>query len=343
MPDAAVEPGDDPDVPGEPPPAAPGCHGTTPLTRVCLASEPTAPLDLSGTIDTATAACLPTKMSTAAGACVLAGTSVTIGPVTATGPKPLVILATTGAIEINGDLDAASHVGGTTGAGAGTGTCNAGTAPANRGGGQGGSLGGKGGNGGNASLAQGGGGRAGDPVPLGDTLRGGCTGAKGQGANGGAGGAGGGAIALISKTRILVAANVNASGAGGTRGKAGGLGGGGGGGGGGSGGVIVLDTPDLELSGRLFANGGGGGGAGDATRDGISGKDPIPPQAGTGGEGGAEGGSGGGGSLGGNGGNGGNGASFIGANGGGGGGGGGAGVILATDPPPSAGVSPPVK
>ncbi|HSK01108.1 MAG TPA: hypothetical protein VK932_07695, partial [Kofleriaceae bacterium] len=146
-----------------------GCHGTLALTRVCLAAEPASPLTLSGTIDTATAACAPTTMGTAAGACVLAGTTVTIAGIVAVGPRPLVVVATGGEIDVTGAIDVASHAGGELGAGARAGTCNTGTAATNRGGGAGGSFGFRGGNGGEGSQDPAGG-TAGAPITLGGTL-----------------------------------------------------------------------------------------------------------------------------------------------------------------------------
>src|SRR5262249_25155043 len=134
--------------------SVPGCHGTLAATRVCLSAEPTSGLSLSGTIDTNTAACLPTTNPEAASNCVLAGTQVTIGALRVVGQRPLVVVATQTEISVNDNIDVASHAGPTgAGAGAGIGACSPVLAAAGRGGGQGGSLGGQGGNGGNASLA----------------------------------------------------------------------------------------------------------------------------------------------------------------------------------------------
>jgi hypothetical protein len=332
-----LDPGGDDDLPDQGPSPMEGCHGTTSYSRACLVSEPTSSLTLSGRIDTATAPCRPTRPGTAAGACVLAGTTVSLGDTVVVGPRPLLIVATAGVLTLDGALDAGSHSGGEIGAGAGGNTCQIGLAATSRGGGQGGSFGFKGGDGGDGDqdAVRSDGGTAGEPTALEGKLRGGCPGASGRGANGGAGGAAGGAIALVSSVRVEMSGWINASGAAGAHGTAGAEGAGGGGGG--SGGMVVLDAPQLQLSGRLFAVGGGGGGASDRDNAGVPGGDVTPPNLGTGGRGGGDAGAGGNGSEIGNGGTGRNssgGGGLPGGGGnraGGGGGGGGGGVILLTD------------
>lgn len=80
-------------------------------------------------------------------------------------------------------------------------------------------------------------------------LRGGC---DGGGTNAGRGG---GAIALVSRTRIVVTGTIAVNGGGG----------GGDSAGGGSGGGILLEAPIVDVSGKVVANGGGGSGCGVAT------------------------------------------------------------------------------
>lgn len=246
------------------------------FTRVCLQVLPSSPLVVAAamTIDTASG-CAETTMGTAAGICVVAATTIEIRPgviVHATGPRPLILLATT-SIVVSGEIDAASHRGGTTGPGANLPGCPVGTAPATLGGGSGGGYGGTfgtvGGDGGN-SIGRGARGIA-PAIPVMPTmLRGGCPGIAGAGPNPGAGGAGGGAVELISP-RITVSGLVNASGAG----AGGGLNSDSGGGGGGSGGMIVLAATTRMVNGSLMAQGGGGGGgSGDAVA-GMPGNDPV--------------------------------------------------------------------
>ena len=314
-----------------------GCFGS--IVPVCPDPLPTATRSLDGTIDTDTHPdCRPT--GTALAACVIAGSSIAVANVRATGSKPLVLLATRD-ISINGTLDVASRVGGSRGAGSGTGTCVAGGTATSRGGGAGGSHGGAGGDGGNGGQGSGGKGTAG-PIASGMGLRGGCDGARGSGNLPGQGGAGGGAVALVA-TRIVVTGIINASGAAGLEsddgnGEAGGAGGGG------AGGTIVLDAPDVMIMGFAFTNGGGGGGASACSSDsGNNGSDPTRTAPGAGGNGGAdgecEGGDGGTGSSG----DSGSGGEAGSNGGGGGGGGGGAGVIKTSDPTPPGNTSPQLR
>ena len=340
-------------VNGEPPPDGPGpepdgpppdpedeCFGTTGgLVEPCFAPDdkPTGAVTLTTDIDTdASSLCSSTVKNTTA--CVVAGGTISISngvSVRATGNKPLVLLATTGAITIDGTLDVASHVNFPNAvvpaAASNFAGCDAGTLPNNGGGGAGGSFGTQGGNGGigrNVAASNGVAGAA--QVPT--ALRGGCKGQDGNGAaNFGVGGDGGGAVYLIAETAINIGGTgvINASGAGATDGF---VGGSVGGGGGGSGGLIGLDAPAIANAGNVFANGGGGGeasgGSNPNTRQlAFCGADPVGIGPAPGGNGGTT-----------NGGNGGAGAANTangtngqnnpgGASGGGGGGGGGVGVI----------------
>lgn len=321
------------------PPVDPGdeCFGSAGgLVEPCFDPDevPAGAVALTADIDTDTSnLCSAVVKNTTA--CVVAGDTIAIAngvTVRATGSKPLVLLATTGAITVAGTLDVASHIALPTppppGAAANFAGCNAGTPPNNGGGGAGGSFGSLGGNGGLGRTVAGSNGVAGAVQPA-DALRGGCSGQDGNGAaNFGEGGAGGGAIYVIAETSIDIAATgvINASGAGATNGF---IGGAVGGGGGGSGGLIGLDAPTITNAGNVFANGGGGGeGSGNsnpATRTlQFCGRDPtgIGPAAG-GSQGANSGGDGGAGGAGAN-------AGSVGLNGntnGGGGGGGGVGVI----------------
>ncbi len=251
------------------------------------------------------------------------------------GDLPLVV-ASAGAINIDGRLDLASRTG-DLGAGYDSSLCSSNAAQpglddgggASGGGGGGfGSGGGDGGEGdsnGQSSAGGEGGSALADP-PL--VVRGGCRGAIGGNADGlaRAPGSGGGAIQLTSQTSLRISGVVNAGGGGGLASnyasRAGGSGGG-------SGGYIGLDAPSVVIqNGTCAANGGGGGeGAalgGDGTpEDGefarandqpAQGGNAGPAQGGDGGDGGAK--------------NSPDGAVGDGSNGGGGGGGGGVGYLL---------------
>jgi hypothetical protein len=311
------------------------CVGTTGgLVVPCWAPTdlPNTAVALTADIDTdASSLCSSTVKN--ATQCVVAGSAITLGAgitIRVTGSKPLVLVSTTGAITLDGVIDAASHIGvATLGASANFAGCDPGTAANTGGGGAGGSfgtLGGNGGNGRNVAASAGTAGAAQTPA----ALRGGCIGQIGDGTAGQRGepGAGGGAVYLIGKTSISIGAagGVNASGAGATNGTLNSVGGGGGG----SGGMIGFDSPTIANNGTVFANGGGGGeGSGQtnpaAVTAGSSGDDPTGIGAAPGGSLGST--NGGDGSAG--------GAGAVGgvtglngsATGGGGGGGGGTGVI----------------
>lgn len=354
------------------------------LGSVCLAAAPTSPLSLSGaTVNTAnipTGSCTQlVPQSGGPALCVLAGTmieiaagatvrAVGVNPVgsTAAWTNPLVLIATQ-TITIAGTFDASSHfsetVGGQPALGAGARTIAgcfatgvdgpAGSGNNGGGGGAGGSfgtVGGVGGNGGNNNNT-GHGSPAATMAPT--LLAGGCPGGHGgDGAggmvSGGAGGNPGGAVYLLAGQSIVVSGKLNASGAGGVGGIEGNNSSGGGGGGG-AGGLVVLEAPQVSVTGTVFANGGGGGaGAGNVGDGNDNGKPGVDPAAATpaapGGGGTSGGGNGGAGAAG-------TAAAAAGNKGGGnapqsagGGGGGGAGVIRVLGPSPTSiggTVSPP--
>jgi len=325
------------------PPDAQACFGTDPFT-ICLRSAPTREVQFSGpfTINTTASDLCAATISGGDGYCVIAATSITINggiTVQATGPKPLVLLAsdsiTTG---ISSTIDVGSHRANLSaneiiGAGADpTPSCDAGFAPTTvlgtSGGGAGGSFTGPGGRGGSGSGGNPGvGGLAGAlaTAPV-TTLRGGCPGQAGAGATNAQAGHGGGAVMLIAGTSITINGSIDASGEGGSGGQSAFTGGGGGG----AGGMIVLDAPFITGSAAetvIFANGGGGGEGGNQNQTGEAGRDPSDEQAAVGGaaiNNGGNGGAGAGGTA----------SALAGANGtnvsgGGGGGGGGTGLFKA--------------
>jgi hypothetical protein len=312
--------------------------------EVCFTALPTTPVMYGGvtTLDTSLAAtCTPTTNAGASGWCVIAGTTIEVlaaADVRVIGNKP-VVFAATGDISVIGTIDVGSR-GSSSGAGANFVGCNGGTnatAGNSSGGGFGGSFAGRGGNG---EGADGGFGGIAPAIATNVTaLRGGCPGGPGGPVNTllAMGGAGGGALALVSRTKLLISGRLNASGAGGSAGEQPRQGSGGGG----SGGMIVLDAPAIDATGaNIFANGGGGGEGADLVNEGVFGQEPLSPLlAGIGGSGASAGGDGGEGSLGGNG----SGPPMnaSASNAGGGGGGGGAGVVLSTVVPLTGGnVSP---
>ncbi len=315
-------------------------------TALCFAN-PAAVVSFSGNFNTdSNGLCSATApvagWTGGASACFVVGTSITVSGATAvTGSRPLVLFAS-GGITVNGNLDVASHRGGTSGPGSdlgcGTYTDVPGVSAAGAGGGAGGTFRTTGGNGGIGNGVANSGGSAIVPGAAPTTLRGGCTGQKGGdgvaggGDNGGAPGAGGGALYLVAGGTITIGTGivVNASGAGGAamNGPDGGIYAGGGGGG--SGGMIELVAQTFSVSGaRIMANGGGGSTGADNNTGATSGFDPTTTAAANVGLGGTISGSGG---------NGGNGwggttAAVSGFTGtsteGGGGGGGGGGFIFA--------------
>lgn len=273
---------------GMPPDPDDVCFGSTGgLEKPCWAPAevPDQPVTLSttATIDTMTSnLCSTTVKNTTA--CVIAGSTISLsGGVTlrAIGAKPLVLVSTTGAVQLDGILDVASHITSfvDVGAGGNTATCDGGTAAGASAGGGGGSHGALGGVGGNGNGVANSGGVPGTATGAITTLRGGCKGQDGKEANGGQaaqrglGGNGGGAVYVIGKTAVGVGAagRINASGSG----ALGAVTNAAGGGGGGSGGTIGIDAPTLTNAGQIFAHGGGGGAGAGANSAGGPGGDPT--------------------------------------------------------------------
>ncbi|HUJ62681.1 MAG TPA: hypothetical protein VLX92_29465 [Kofleriaceae bacterium] len=254
------------------------CYGEL---DVCLVQAPSTPLTIGTdtSIDTdSSPMCLPL----AGGAttwCVLGGTQVMVSAgLTATGSKPLVIVATD-TIAIGDKLDVASHRNGTTetvGAGADPSACDAGTAPTGDGGGAGGSFGAQGGAGGDSAPNSHGKPGAAATNP---SLQGGCPGQDGSGGGTKAvGGHGGGAVYLYAATSISITGSIDASGEGGLVGVIPDAGGSGGG----AGGMIWLESPTVTVPGIVYANGGGGSSGTGNTTGGSNGDDPtgVGPAAG---------------------------------------------------------------
>lgn len=284
------------------------CFGTTGgLAQPCWAAAdvPDQPVTFTTTtnLDTATSNLCSTTV-TNVDACVIAGSTITIAAnviVHAIGAKPLILVATTGTVQIDGILDVASHITAfvEVGAGGNPNTCDPGTAAGTSAGGAGGSHGGNGGDGGDGVGVANSGGTHGTASGAVTTLRGGCKGQDGkEGAGGnanqrGLGGNGGGAVYVIGKTSVVLGAQarINASGSGATGGVAQSAGGGGGG----SGGTIGVDTPTLTNAGQIFAHGGGGAAGSGLSGAGGPGTDPTinAGQGGTPSGGGANGGDGG--------------------------------------------------
>lgn len=258
-----------------------GCYGTG-LVKVCTLTQP--PVSYTVT--------LPTTFDTNVGGnCTVVGGSINNGPINgvcvvvadtisissslrATGPRPLILVATK-TFEIDGTIDVSSHEG-SEGAGVSTTVCQSGPGPSDLGGGAGGTFTGQGGGGGNQS-----GGTSGPISAPPTSVRGGCRGQEGDGPFdiGGNPGSGGGAFYAIAGMSIDVSGTINASGQGGRGGTFGTVAGGGGGGGGGSGGMIVLDAPTVVVAGQVFANGGGGGGGSSGIENAGAGDDPQSAQA----------------------------------------------------------------
>lgn len=344
-----VEASGGPDAMADPPGAR--CYGTS-VVHVCLASAPSQPLSLDGTIDTAAGSAHCVLLVSGGDYCVIAATEITVASlVRATGPRPLVLLATE-SITTSATIDVSSHRSDPKpGAGAQSAPCTGGTSPTIGVGAAPGSGGAAGGGAGGSFLQPGGrGGVGGDGHSTGgiagaailastvSSLRGGCDGQSGAGAIAAAGGHGGGAVYLIAGRSISVDGGIDASGEGGAGavpGPPAGSGNGYGGGGGGTGGMVGFDAPAITVTGLVIAEGGGGGQGGSSEFPGNPGADPSSLAEAPGGDGGADnGGAGGFGSVGKqtatvN--NGSAGVGNAGFFGGGGGGGGGAGLIKATD------------
>ena len=282
--DAGIDAGDDapdgPMLPVDVPDT--NCYGA--VFQVCLGHAPTGTVTITEGIDTATdPRCdrVQTLSTPPMTVCAIAGATVDVsGTVRATGPYPLVVVATA-AITINGTVDVAHG-----GAGAGNVTCNPGILPTSaqpgvEGGGAGGSFGGIGGAGGTAT-SNGMGGEPAGPVAVPHYPRAGCDGQAGALTSGSSGtvpfGRGGGVFYAISQTAISItsAGMIDASGGGsqamwacaGSSSRAGG-------GGGGSGGLIGLESPSIAILGTVMANGGGGATGTDPVGCGVAaGRDP---------------------------------------------------------------------
>jgi hypothetical protein len=200
----------------------------------------------------------------------------TIGPNTrlaVVGTRALVVLAS-GEISIEGVLEVSAD--GSTGGpggfgggardtvgygpGGGGGGGKSGTDSAGGGGGGNGVPGGAGGIGGGAGAA------AAGPGTADRTLRPlyGGSGGGGGAAAGDPGGGGGGAVQLSAAVRVqvTVSGSIRALGGGGGRGTAPTLSDFGAGAGGGSGGSVLLEAPDVTVTGSIAMGGGGGGGGG---------------------------------------------------------------------------------
>jgi hypothetical protein len=270
----------------------PECWGTD--INVCVRPAATMPRTLAGTLDTGSMCDFVEDEL-----CVVAGTDVTIGNLRATGPRPLVVVAS-GKLVVAGTLDAASHRGSTNGPGVGAANamCVLGAAPSYAPSGTGTGGGGGGGAGGTFLHAGGAGGPSvasalvGMPgSALAATFRAGCQGQNGGIKNGSTlvapGGNGGGAVYLIAGSELEVMGVINASGAAGDGGKCvcapttsatdlqnaesyGGAGGG-------SGGAIVLEAPAIAIKqdSFVFADGGGGGQGASRSLPGVPGAEPA--------------------------------------------------------------------
>jgi hypothetical protein len=281
----ALTPDAPPDVPG---PDAQLCWGSG-LAPVCLNAPATGVRVLDTALDTDTLGTCTDLIAQPAGPelCVIAATQINVSnTVTATGTRPLMLLATD-TIQIGGTLDVSSkRTAAKPGAGANFASCGAGTAPTNgtattgAGGGGGGSFTtptlGKGGNGGDsrdsAGVVVNNNGVSGSLLGL-TFVRGGCRGQDGGdagAAQGGVGGAGGGAVYLLAGTSITVDGNIYASGAGAAASAARA-----GGGGGGTGGLIGLEAPMIDVKGIVAANGANGSAGGTSVAGGVGADGPT--------------------------------------------------------------------
>lgn len=239
-----------------------------------VAAEQAGPLRIDGyaSVDTTSCAFQDAKTRVYVGGmglCALFVSELLIGEgatLRVDGQYPLAIFST-GPITIAGMLDA-SAMGAKPGPGGGAG--GAGSMLEGRGpsGGTGVTFGPGGGGGycggGGASAGPGGGSVSiGALVPL-----------RGGSGGGAPGGGGGGAVQLTSDSpiRILGGGSIQVAGGGGAA-----SGFSSNAGGGGSGGALLLESPSIEVAGRLIATGGSGGGVGIAGRDG---KDELNPVAG---------------------------------------------------------------
>lgn len=266
MPDALSS-----DAPSRDGSASSVCFGSNGYVRVCFNSVPSGDVPLTGSINTSnpTGCLVATNTVDQQEVCVVAASTIEVpsGTVSASGSRPLVLVATsTISVGDNTELSVAS-TGGEHGPGANLG-CTMSLLQAG-GGGPGGSHGGNHGGSGGPPYS----GSYVASIPGGSGFAGGCDGTAGD--SGGAGGFGGGAVFLIASQKIGVFGTIDASGTGGHGGPNGSATNGAGGGGGGAGGLIGLDAPMIEMSGttKLLALGGGGGGgacAGTSASPGLS-------------------------------------------------------------------------
>jgi len=243
------------------------------IDRSWCNTSPVGPALFPGTVrfETADSSCREGAQADGTPACLIVGDTVRFeeaGYLRVTGDRPIIFVATTGDIEVDGTIDVGSRLGDSF-AGIGAGALQVGPAM-----GEAGFAGGGGGHalagGAGGGVGGGGGGMASGSdnlVPL-------------TGGGGGGGGllrsAGGGAVGLVAcrgAVRIGATGRILASGSGGL----GGLGGAGadptGGQGGGAGGAILIDADTLIVAegAELLARGGGGGGGGSSTGLGVPG------------------------------------------------------------------------
>ncbi len=267
------------------------CPSGSPGGAIDLTSSTTLATDTGSTSPpNAMLSCAPMTAASTPDVCAIFATSIKIESgitLAATGPRPFVLIATN-AIDIEGVLDVASHIGGATGPGPVPSACgHDSTTPQGETGAEGGSYGAKGASGGgdeNDDTV----GSPGDVIGL-VALTAGCPGAVGG--NGGGHGGPGGGVVLVDTPMLTIGSSgqIDASGAAASGASSGQRGGGGGG----AGGLIVLDAPTFTLtsSGQIYANGGHGGGGSTSTQAGSDGTDPSGWNSG-GGNGGANGGAG---------------------------------------------------
>ncbi len=270
------------------------CHHIVPLWIPTVCDTPVAdPMEqtVSGVIDTGLDQICTEVIAQVDGPeiCVFRGSTITLAGVTVIGRRAIAFVAD-GTLRVEGTLDLAATLS-RSGPGGGF-AQSAGGSKLGGGGGAGGrQLGGAGGglngSGGTAGLID-------DPLST-PVFRGG---ERGNGTSNGnaaigeysaqGGGGGGGALLISCTSTVTVSGKIDAGGGGG-------LGGGRvvqdqqspfvGGAGGGAGGYVVLQGAQVEVTGKLFANGGGGGG-GTSGANGNPGKDGAVD--GIGGQGGVQ-------------------------------------------------------
>lgn len=263
------------------------CGAITPTAGIAVAADFELPglgsATISGTLDGDTGAIgslrgagsgvvagIGYRLDPASGAAVFSFASVTVaGPLVLTGSHAIVLVAS-GAVEIDGTIDATGSCSGTApGPGGfaggaaqqpGAGACGGNEATGNGGGG-----GGHGGIGGAGTRKNGNSATPGGPSQYSDAnLVGGCGGGGGGASSAGTGGGGGGALQVVSNTSIAIAAGgaINAGGCGGAANLSIG-------GGGGAGGTVMLEAPVVTVNGAVAVNGGGGAAGANNTGSGA--------------------------------------------------------------------------